>query len=65
MLRCVLITTAMHTTHATASSGPVLAPRTATGYHSAQPRCLRQSRKCSASTMVEQRKEELRNSAAM
>ena len=33
MLRCVLITTAMHTTHATASSGPVLAPRTATGYH--------------------------------
>jgi hypothetical protein len=68
MLRCVLITTAMHTTHATASSGPVLAPRTATGYHLALLNlgvCLRQSRKCSASTMVEQRKEELRNSAAM
>ena len=32
---------------------------------SAQPRCLRQSRKCSGSSMAEQRKEELRNSATM
>ena len=68
MLRCVLITTATHTTHATASSGPVLAPRTAAGYHLALLNlgvCARVANAPPASTMVEQRKEELRNSAAI